>query len=383
MQRKVRLLIGPYCFSAPRYHGSRDMLTQMNRAAMRLALTALMACYVSAQYGAGAYGHLVDEWLRNARTFLEAINGSNDKLGSAFSNLKHKLPEDVPRSANWTSVQQKEAALQGGLDALSQIIRKDIASNEEYLRRLNRSGGIETNSVVDNLRARTEFQQALAENLGQFMGPQNQIGNGLRSLPPSITESAEFHETMLARDAMSGLLETSSKQFAARASEYAAMRSNIVSAPASVSAAPQTDFQYPTSQRIQISEPCPAVVKWLAQGIVSGPNLQMQRYEPELGTLTFKALLKDNLSKAETIKYLEPTKTKNVRADQLAFTFRSLVTSTLSFDNAPHSTGDSCAIAAAFKFVSKDGASVFSNGKMEVELLEKLKTRYAEHGLDY
>jgi hypothetical protein len=65
------------------------------------------------------------------------------------------------------------------------------------------------------------------------------------------------------------------------------------------------------------------------------------------------------------------------------FTLRSLVTSTLSFGNTPLSKDDSCTIAAAFKFVSKDATPWESSGKMEIEFLQTLKVRYTEHGLDY
>jgi hypothetical protein len=40
-------------------------------------------------------------------------------------------------------------------------------------------------------------------------------------------------------------------------------------------------------------------------------------------------------------------------------------------------------IAAAFKFVKKDGGALASNGTMEAELLKRIKDRYAAHALDY
>jgi hypothetical protein len=146
----------------------------------------------------------------------------------------------------------------------------------------------------------------------------------------------------------------------------------------------QTNLQYPTSQRIQISEPCPLVAKWLTQTLSAGPHWRMLRYEPEMGILSFKVISADTLSKAETRQYLTDysRKLKHVRVDGLVFTLRSLVTSTLSFDNTQHSKSDSCTIASAFKFVGKDGVA-YSNGKMETELLQRIKTTYIQHGLDY
>jgi hypothetical protein len=111
----------------------------------------------------------------------------------------------------------------------------------------------------------------------------------------------------------------------------------------------------------------------------------MQRYEPDLGILTFKIidmnLTKSDLRSGQWIDY-DP-KARNVHAEELVVTLRSLVTSTLSFDNAKPSTADSCTIAAAFKFVGKEGRTFGCSGVAEKEVLQRVKDRYAEHGLDY
>jgi putative heme iron utilization protein len=112
----------------------------------------------------------------------------------------------------------------------------------------------------------------------------------------------------------------------------------------------------------------------------------MVGYQPELGLLTFKVISSGKLSRAESREYLatEDSKAKNVHAERVEFTLRSLVASTLSFDGGQQqSTGGSCAVAAAFKFMDKNSAALLSSGKMETQLLDRLKTRYAEHGLDY
>ncbi len=141
--------------------------------------------------------------------------------------------------------------------------------------------------------------------------------------------------------------------------------------------------QYPTSHRIQISEPCSQMAKWLTQVLASGGHWRMLRYDPELGTLNFKVLSSGRLSKADIRQYLDDKKAKNVHIDEVHFTLRSLVSSTLSFDNAPASKGDSCTIAAAIMYVAKDGSVALSSGNGEAELLQRIQTRYSEHGLDY
>jgi len=108
----------------------------------------------------------------------------------------------------------------------------------------------------------------------------------------------------------------------------------------------------------------------------------MLRYEPDLGTLTFKIVSSPNLTK-EQARFGVADKARNVHIAQVAFTLRSLVTSTLSFGDNQRPEGDSCTIAAAFKFAAKDGTPLTSSGKMEAELLKLLKDRYEEHGLDY
>jgi hypothetical protein len=141
--------------------------------------------------------------------------------------------------------------------------------------------------------------------------------------------------------------------------------------------------QYPTSQRIQISEPCPQIAKWLTQGLAAGAHWRLLSYEPELGTLSFKVIATGDLGKADTRQYLDDKKAKHVHIDEVHFTLRSLVSSTLSFDDAPRSTGDSCTIATAIMYVAKDGSVPFSSGNGEAEILKRIQTRYAEHGLDY
>jgi hypothetical protein len=127
------------------------------------------------------------------------------------------------------------------------------------------------------------------------------------------------------------------------------------------------------------------VAKWLTQGLIVGPHFQVVRYEPDLGILTFRVTDSGNLTKADVRQYIADVSTVDKRyyVSELVVTLRSLVTSTLSFDNAQPSVSSSCTIASAFKFVSKDGRVWESSGKMEAEFLQTLKDRYAEHGLDY
>jgi hypothetical protein len=148
----------------------------------------------------------------------------------------------------------------------------------------------------------------------------------------------------------------------------------------------EADPEYPTSSRIQISESCANVAKWITQSLTSGPHWELVGYQPDLGLLKFKVISMGKLNRAESREYLaaEDSRAKNVHAALLEFTLRSLVSSTLSFDGGQQqSTGGSCAVAAAFKFVDKNGTAVSSSGKMEMQLLDRLRTRYAEHGLDY
>ena len=123
------------------------------------------------------------------------------------------------------------------------------------------------------------------------------------------------------------------------------------------------------------------VAKWLTQLFVSGTHWEMPRYEPDLGILTFRAISL-SLTTTEARSNIAG-RSKNAHVEQLVFTLRSLVTSTLYFDNTPHTSADSCTIAAAFKFAGKDGSPYASNGKSEIELLQTLKATYAKRGLDY
>jgi hypothetical protein len=145
----------------------------------------------------------------------------------------------------------------------------------------------------------------------------------------------------------------------------------------------QSDPQYTTSQRIQITEPCSLVAKWLTQGLVAGPHWKFLRYEPDLGILSFQIIDSGDLSKADVRQYTSDAKARKVHLDHLTVTLRSLVSSTLSFDGGQHAKADSCTVAAACGFANRDGTVVLSSGKMEAQTLEAINTRYAEHGLDY
>jgi hypothetical protein len=140
--------------------------------------------------------------------------------------------------------------------------------------------------------------------------------------------------------------------------------------------------RFPMDQRIQLSEPCASVAKWLTQGFAPAGHWQLRSYEQGLGLLTFK-LLDMPLSKADVRAYVDDPKAKNVRGDQVAFTLRNLVSSSLSFDSAPASSGESCTIAAGIKFVGKDGQSFLSRGTAEAGILDAIDARYKAHGLDY
>jgi hypothetical protein len=147
----------------------------------------------------------------------------------------------------------------------------------------------------------------------------------------------------------------------------------------------QADTHYATSQRIQIPEPCPVVAKWITQMLIGGTYWEAPNYTPDLGILTFRIKRSiGNFSRADTRKYTDPTeRAKNVHADQVVFTLRSLVGSTLTVEGAPPSASETCTIAAAVKFVTKESTAVTTNGKFESELLQAFTSRYAAHGLDY
>jgi len=143
----------------------------------------------------------------------------------------------------------------------------------------------------------------------------------------------------------------------------------------------------PLIQRIQIPESCPVTAKWITQMLASGSRLRMVSYEPDLGILTYESLSSasdpDPVSTSDVLKF-DKKKDKTVHITGLTFTLRSLVSSTISFQDVPSKTkADACTISAALKFASKTGRVLDSSGLAEKELLETFRSRYAEHGLDY
>jgi hypothetical protein len=184
---------------------------------------------------AEGYRNLVGNWLNDAKPWLASVNETNGSFATAYSKLDRKLPADVRRSPAWMSLSENRTKFENGIQTLTRVMQSGIAADEQYVRRLNRSGGIESESVADNLRARVEFQQSVGQALRQFSQLLNQIGDGLRSQPQSVTLLPECEQAMRARDAVSNLLENSAKQFDARAAQYAAMRGGV--APANTGAA--------------------------------------------------------------------------------------------------------------------------------------------------
>lgn len=159
-----------------------------------------------------------------------------------------------------------------------------------------------------------------------------------------------------------------------------------------LAAAPSGQDQPPSEgstlgQRIQIPEPCASVAKWISQILASGSYLQFVSYQPDLGLLTYKTLF--SASDPDPVSPMDVTdfnkkRDKTVNITGLVFTLRSLVSSTITFEDAPSKAATaSCTISAAFKYASKKGRILTSSGAAEKELLGTVMKRYAEHGLDY
>jgi TonB family protein len=145
------------------------------------------------------------------------------------------------------------------------------------------------------------------------------------------------------------------------------------------------DSEYTTSQRIQIPEPCPLIAKWITQMLSSGSHLRLVSYEPELGLLTYQSVFSepDPVLPADVTDFVKK-RDKTVNISGIVFTLRSLVSTSLSFEGSPaKSAANSCTISTAFKFVSKNSRILESSGMAEKEMLDLLKKRYAEHGVDF
>ena len=147
----------------------------------------------------------------------------------------------------------------------------------------------------------------------------------------------------------------------------------------------QADSQYPLIPRIQISESCPTTAKWITQMLASGTYIKLVSYEPELGILTFQHVASepDPVLPADVIDFVKK-KDKTVNISGFVVTLRSLVGTSLSFQDSPSKiTMSSCAISVTVKFVSKNGRILESSGMAEKEMLDMLKKRYAEYGVDF
>jgi hypothetical protein len=122
---------------------------------------------------------------------------------------------------------------------------------------------------------------------------------------------------------------------------------------------------YIQSERIQITESCPTVAKWLTQGLSASPHWQMLRYDEAFGLLSFR-ISAWNLTKAEIHGDItRDSKARNAHAEEMVFTLRSLVSSALSFGPGQGSRVDSCTITGALKYADKEGRALYSSGVAE------------------
>lgn len=147
----------------------------------------------------------------------------------------------------------------------------------------------------------------------------------------------------------------------------------------------QTAPPFPAASRIQIPEPCPLVGKWLGQGLATGMRLDMLSYDANAGVLTFK-VSDMKLNRADPGVWYTGKFVKGARVERLVLTLRTLVSSSVSFAEAPPSAtvkASTCTIAGAFKIADKGGKPLASTGKMEEQMLQRIKEVYAEHGLGY
>ncbi len=121
-----------------------------------------------AQVAGDSYRSLVQSWLNDAKPLVVNLARANGDMASAYSKLERRLPGDARKTPTWMTLQQNQVKFETGIKTLTQVLQKGIAADEQYLRQLNRSGGIEEDSAADNLRARVEFQESLAQASGQF-----------------------------------------------------------------------------------------------------------------------------------------------------------------------------------------------------------------------
>jgi hypothetical protein len=113
--------------------------------------------------------------------------------------------------------------------------------------------------------------------------------------------------------------------------------------------------------------------------------MELIRHDEQAGIMIFK-VSQVPLSKSDIRQLIDPDGgklPKSASVYELVLTVRTLVSSSIQFDDSTKTTSEACTIAAAMKFQTKDGKHLGSNGNAEKMLLKRLKDVYAAHGLAY
>lgn len=188
-----------------------------------LCSAAVLLAFAWAAFGqvsAESYAKLVEARLKDMRALSRLIGDGSDDLSSMNRKLNRQLPDDVKALPAWKEVEETQRKIDQGMQGFSKLLQAGVASDDEYLSRLNRAGGIATRAVAENLAASAELQRTMSEAIGAFVQLLEQQATASRALPESAKDLPEFRYVKRVRDATEDALDDSSRVCRKRAAEY-------------------------------------------------------------------------------------------------------------------------------------------------------------------
>ena len=163
------------------------------------------------QVGAESYSRLVEARLKDMRSLSRLAGDTSDDLASANRKLERQLADDTKQSPAWKDLMDAQGKFDSGMQGFAKLLHAVVAADGDLLGRLDRSAGIGTRAVADNLAASAQLQRGMAQALSGFVGLLEQQASAAKGLPETARDLPEFHYLKKVRDAVTDALDDSGR----------------------------------------------------------------------------------------------------------------------------------------------------------------------------
>jgi hypothetical protein len=103
------------------------------------------------QVGAESYSRLVEARLKDMKSLSRLAGDTSDDMASANRKLERQLADDTKQSSAWKDLMDAQGKFDSGMQGFAKLLHAVVAADGDLLGRLDRSAGIGTRAVADNL----------------------------------------------------------------------------------------------------------------------------------------------------------------------------------------------------------------------------------------